>query len=89
MQDPVTVVESSAIPFRDVAGSGLALPWIEFRRRAAADPTAAVTWERSGERHTTARVADDPRLAHPLPLPVRKLMIFRPLGPGAEARCDW
>ncbi len=89
MQEPVTVVESSGTQFRDVAGTALALPWIEFRRRVAAEPDAAVTWERSGERHTTARVADDPLLSRPLPLPVRKLMIFRPLGAGAEARCDW
>ena len=89
MREPVTVVESSGAELRDVAGTTLALPWIEFRRRVAREPEAAVTWERSGERHTTARVADDPVLSRPLPLPVRKLMIFRPLGPGAEALCDW
>jgi hypothetical protein len=89
MREPVTVVESSGTQFRDVVGTALALPWIEFRRRVAAEPDATVTWERSGERHTTARVADDPVLSRPLPLAVRKLMIFRPLGPGVEARCDW
>ncbi|HWP65716.1 MAG TPA: hypothetical protein VNO26_07380 [Candidatus Limnocylindria bacterium] len=35
------------------------------------------------------RVADDPLPSRTLQLVARKLMIFRPLGPGAETRCDW
>jgi hypothetical protein len=89
LQDTVTGIEGGGAALQDVAGTQLALPWIEFRRRLATVPDTAVTWERQGVRHSTARAADDPALSEPLPLLVRKLMIFRPLGPGAEARCDW
>lgn len=89
LADRVTVGESDGNAFRDVVGSARALPWVEFRRRVAQNPDAAVTWTRNGVTHRTARAADDPLLTEPLPLPVRKLMIFRPLGPGAEALCDW
>jgi hypothetical protein len=88
LADPVTVVASDSRRLADVTGPGLALPWLEFRRRVAATPEASVTWERRGVRHATARVADDPELSPP-PLVVRKLLVFRPLGPGAAVRCDW
>jgi hypothetical protein len=89
MRDRVRVAEGGGEAFHDVAGTGLALPWIEFRRRVAAVPDARVVWERGGRTHATARAADDPDLAAPLPWLVRTFMIFRPLGPGAAARCDW
>lgn len=86
---PVRVVESPSVQLRDVAGTSLVLPWLEFRRRVALDPDAPVTWERAGERVVAARARDDPRLAEPLGFAQRKLMIFRPLGPDAATRCDW
>lgn len=89
MTHPIVVVDGGGMALRDVAGSGLALPEIELRRRLAADPDASITWERDGERHVTAHVRDDPELSAPLSFPQRKLMIFRPLGDGAERRCDW
>jgi hypothetical protein len=88
MDDPVTVVATDDPRLRDVAGTRLALPWIEFRRRVAAHPAATTTWERRGERHTTTGT-NDPLLSAPLPVLVRKLTTFRPLGPDAGARCDW
>ncbi len=87
--EPVRVVESSSVQLRDVAGTNMLLPWTEFRRRVALDPDSAVTWERAGERHVDARAADDLRLAEPLGFVRTKLMIFRPVGPDAAARCDW
>jgi hypothetical protein len=87
LRDPVNIVASESSSLRDVAGTEMTLPWIEFRRRLTLDP-AATTWLRRGERHVTTSV-DDPALG-PLPsLLVRKLMTFRPLGPQAAARCDW
>jgi hypothetical protein len=89
MRDLVTVIEGGGPTFRDVAGTDLALPWLEFRRRLAAEPNARITWERGGRRTTTTRVADDPELSRPLPFLVRTFVIFRPLGPDAGTRCDW
>jgi hypothetical protein len=88
-EDPVRVVESSSVQFRDVAGTELRLPWLEFRRRVALDPDASITWERAGSVHVTARASDDPSLSAPLPFLVRKLTVFRPIGLDVGARCDW
>jgi len=87
LRDPVSIVATESPSLRDVAGTDMTLPWIEFRRRLMLDP-AATTWLRRGERHVTTGV-DDPALGPPPPLLVRKLMTFRPLGPQAAARCDW
>jgi hypothetical protein len=88
-QADLVTVDRGGDHVRDVAGTGLALPWIEFQRRAAADPDAAVVWRHDGERHEAARPADDPLLSRRPPLLVRKLAIFRPLGPAVVRRCDW
>ena len=88
LDDPVTVLEADGHEFRDVAGTGMMLPWIEFRRRLALGSTGSITWVHDGERHVTPRVADDPSLS-PLPWVIRKLMIFRPLGPEVVRVCDW
>jgi hypothetical protein len=87
LRDPVSVVASESPSLRDVAGTDMTLPWIEFRRRLLAQP-AATTWRRGGESHVTTG-PDDPALGAPPSVLVRKLMTFRPLGPQAAARCDW
>lgn len=89
LRDRVTVVATSAEKMTDFVGTGLDLPWIEFRRRMRAAPEASVTWERGGTRRTVARVAEDPVLAAPLSFGPRKLWLFRPLGPGVVERCEW
>jgi hypothetical protein len=88
LSDRVSVLETSAKGLRPYVGSGLDLPWIEFRRLAAKDRDASVVYERAGVRHTVGRIGDAPALAAP-PLPVRKLMFFRPLGPKVVEACVW
>jgi hypothetical protein len=88
LADRVVVVATTAKRLEPWVGPDVALPWIEFRRLAAAEPEASVTYERGGARVVVPRVGDAPALAAPSLL-VRKTMFFRALGPKVVESCVW
>lgn len=87
LSDRVVVRDSNAKALAPFVDTGLDLTWIEFRRLAAAEPDASVSYERGGVRETVPRIGDAPALAPPLL--ARKLMFFRPLGAKVVEGCVW
>lgn len=86
--DLVVIVDApnSLMPRRD---RGKALPYVEFRRRAAQHPEHSVTFWKDEQFHVVDRIADHPELATPPPLLVRKFGHFRPIDiSGAAIECS-
>ena len=69
--------------------AGVRITWFEIRRYLAHRPDTLLIYVRAGH---TPRILD--RTAQELafrapPWLLRKLLLFRPLGPPAAAVCDW
>ena len=69
---------------------GARITWHELRRYLAQHPEIWIAYSRAGHPPREFRPADqDPALSAGVPWLVRKLLLFRPLGPQAGAICDW
>ena len=70
--------------------TGQLITWHELRRYVARQPDIWLAYTRTGRPPKAFGPADeDAALIAPAPWLVRKLLLFRPLGPQAGAICDW
>ena len=70
--------------------TGELITWHELRRYVARQPDIWLAYTRTGRPPKAFGPADeDAALIAPAPWLVRKLLLFRPLGPQAGAICDW
>ena len=81
---------SDAILERDYRRAGVRITWFELRRYLAHRPATFLMYVRAGH---PPRILDwttqEPALRTPPLWLLRKLLLFRPLGPPAAALCDW
>jgi len=82
-RDLVQVTSSSDEGLRWVAKRHQLVPYFEVRRH----PEASVSYLRDGVEVRFQRAADDPRFSSAIPLPMRKLLWFRPIDPDGKERC--
>ena len=75
---------------RHYGQTGARMTWFELRRYLARQPDTRLLYVRAGHPpRVFGPTAPDPALTSPPPWLLRKLLIFRPLGPPAAALCDW
>ncbi|MGH3755459.1 MAG: hypothetical protein ACRDRP_22740 [Pseudonocardiaceae bacterium] len=86
--DLVKVVSSDDPGLAQYSTYNYLLTWDSFRTYLAKHPGAAVTYERSGERHVVKRASDDRELITSPPLLVRKLLAMRAVDGNDHARCQ-
>jgi hypothetical protein len=86
--DLVKVMSSDDAGLAQYSTYNYLLPWDSFRIYLAEHPGAAVTYERSGERHIVRRASDDRELIISPPLLVRKLLAMRAVDGNDHTRCQ-
>jgi hypothetical protein len=64
------------------------IPFLQLRAYLSEHPSAALTYERGGQRHDLAHASDDPALVTPVPQWQQKLEAFRALDQSEPARCQ-
>ena len=70
--------------------TGAGITWFELRRYVAQHPDIWIAYVRAGHPpRLFGRADQDPALSSAWPWLLRKLLLFRPLGPQAGAICDW
>jgi len=82
-RDLVQVTSSSDESLQWVAKRHQSIPYFEVRRH----PAASVSYTRNGVEARFQRASDDPRFSTEIPLPMRKLLWFRPIDPDGKERC--
>ena len=91
LADSVRIVAASD-PWlhRHYGQTGARMTWFELRRYLARQPDTRLLYVRAGHPpRVFGPTAQEPALTTPPPWLLRKLLIFRPLGPPAAALCDW
>ena len=75
---------------RHYGQTGARMTWFELRRYLARQPDTRLLYVRAGHPpRVFGPTAQEPALTTPPPWLLRKLLIFRPLGPPAAGLCDW
>ena len=81
---------SDAALDREYGRTGARITWFELRRYLAHRPDTLLMYVRAGHPpRILDRATQDPALRTPPSWLLRKLLLFRPLGPPAAALCDW
>ena len=91
LADSVRIVAASD-PWlhRHYGQTGARMTWFELRRYLARQPDTRLLYVRAGHPpRVFGPTAQEPALTTPPPWLLRKLLLFRPLGPPAAALCDW
>ena len=85
----ITATSDAALD-REYGRSGARITWFELRRYLAHRPDTFLMYVRAGQApRMLDRTTPEPALRTPPPWLLRKLLLFRPLGPPAAALCDW
>lgn len=85
----ITATSDAALD-REYGRPGVRITWFELRRYLAHRPDTFLMYVRAGQApRMLDRATPDPALRTPPPWLLRKLLLFRPLGPPAAALCDW
>ena len=82
-RDLVQVTSTSDESLRWVVKRHQLVPYFEVRRH----PEASVSYRRDGVESHFPRVSDDPRFSGAIPLPMKKLLLFRPIDPEGKEGC--
>jgi hypothetical protein len=82
-RDLVRVTSSSDRILSLMASKGQLVPYFELARR----PNASVSYLRNGVERRFARVSDDPAFSGPMPIAVRRFMLFRGVDAGEKQSC--
>ena len=85
----ITATTDAALD-REYSWPGARITWFELRRYLAHRPDTFLMYVRAGQApRMLDRTTPAPALRTPPPWFLRKLLLFRPLGPPAAAICDW
>lgn len=85
----ITATSDAALD-REYGRTGVRITWFELRRYLAHRPAPLLMYVRAGHPpRILDRATQEPAFRTPPPWPLRKLLLFRPLGPPAAAICDW
>ncbi len=82
-RDLVRITSSSDRILDLIARKGQLVPYFEVQRR----PNASVSYVRNGVEYRFARASDDPAFTGPIPLTLRRLMLFRGIDAGSKQPC--
>ena len=75
---------------RHYGQTGARITWFELRRYLARHPDIRISYVRAGHLpRVLGRGGQEPAFNTPPPWLLRKLLLFRPLGPQAGTICDW